>query len=180
LIVMKTRIGHKSSGPLSLPAFPKRILVPVDFSPCSLGALRHALKLSRLSRSEIVLVHVVEPSHSGSLLETSELRQIRGLALQEAEHRLAELARTKVKPHAPVKHLVRPGKPFPVITDLARKTAADLIVLGTHGHTGLSEMLLGSTAERVTRGAHCPVLIVRELKEKKSKSAPSSAAPPVP
>jgi nucleotide-binding universal stress UspA family protein len=60
-----------------------------------------------------------------------------------------------------VLYLVRSGQPFAVIADLARKTASDLIVLGTHGHTGFPTVLLGSTAERVTRRAHCPVLMVR-------------------
>lgn len=140
---------------------PKRILVPLDFSACSLQALCHALMLAKLCSAEVVLVHVVEPLHPGSMLENPETRRLRNLALHEAEHRLAELARTQVKPHAPVCYLVRAGKPFAVIADLARKTASDLIVLGTHGHTGFPSVLLGSTAERVTRRAHCPVLMAR-------------------
>ena len=158
---MRTRKTIPPSAPLTPSALPKRILVPLDFSACSLQALRHALMLAKLCQAEIVLVHVVEPLHPGSMLETSETRRLRNLALHEAEHRLAELARTSVKPHAPVRYLVRAGKPFAVIANLARKTASDLIVLGTHGHTGFPTVLLGSTAERVTRRAHCPVLMVR-------------------
>ena len=158
---MRARNVDSSPAQLTLSATPKRILVPLDFSACSLQALRHALTFAKLCHAEIVLVHVVEPLHPGSMLENSEIRRLRNLALHEAEHRLAEVARTSVKPHAPVHYLVRAGKPFAVVADLARKTASDLIVLGTHGHTGFPAVVLGSTAERVTRRAHCPVLMVR-------------------
>ncbi len=158
---MRTRKTKPLPAQLVPSAPPKRILVRLDFSACSLQALRHALMLARLCEAELVLVHVVGPLHPGSMLEGSEIRRLRNVALHEAEHRLAELARTRVKPYAPVRYLVRAGKPFAVIADLARKTASELIVLGTHGHTGFPTVLLGSTAERVTRRAHCPVLMVR-------------------
>jgi universal stress protein A len=158
---MRTRKSNSQPSQLTPSATPKRILVPLDFSVCSTQALRHALTFAKLCHAEIVLVHVVEPLHSGSMLESSETRRLHNLALHETEHRLAKVARTSVKPHAPVRYLVRAGKPFVVVTDLARKTASELIVLGTHGHTGFPTVLLGSTAERVTRRAHCPVLMVR-------------------
>ena len=157
---MRTRKTNPPS-PLGPAPVPKRILVPLDFSDCSLQALRHALTLAKLCEAELVLLHVVEPLHPGSMLQTAETRRLRNRSLNEAERRLAELARTSVKPHAPVHFLVREGKPFEVIADLARKTASGLIVLGTHGHIGFPTVLLGSIAERVTRRAHCPVLMVR-------------------
>jgi universal stress protein A len=144
-----------------------------------LQALRHALTLAKLCQAEIVLVHVVEPLHPGSILSSSETRRLHSIVLNQAEHHLAELARKSVKPHAAVRYLVRAGQPFALIADLARKTASDLIVLGTHGHTGFPTVLLGSTAERVARRAHCPVLMVRAPKDKKTKVYPSSALPNV-
>jgi nucleotide-binding universal stress UspA family protein len=167
---MGTRKINPTPASLSLVAAPTRILVPLDFSSCSLEALRHAMTLARLCGAEIVLVHVLEPLHPGSMLEGAETRRLHDLALHEATHQLAELARTNVKPLAQARCLVRAGKPFAVIASLARKTGSDLIVVGTHGRTGFPAVLLGSTAERVARCAPCPVLLVREPEVKKRRS----------
>jgi nucleotide-binding universal stress UspA family protein len=141
---------------------PRKILVPIDFSPCSLKAVGHALSQAKLSGAELILVHVVEPSHPGSMFETSQAKRMRNLALHNAKHELATIVREQIKPHVSARFLVKAGKPFEVISDLAARTASDLIVLGTHGHTGFPTVLLGSTAERVARRAPCPVLMVRQ------------------
>jgi universal stress protein A len=141
---------------------PQKILVPIDFSPCSLKAVGHGLGLAKISGAELILVHVVEPSNPGSMFETSQAKRLRNLALNNAKHELAAIAREQIKPHVSVRYLVRAGKPFEVIADLAARTASDMIVLGTHGHTGFPTVLLGSTAERVARRAPCPVLMIRQ------------------
>jgi nucleotide-binding universal stress UspA family protein len=177
---MGTRKISSTPAKLRLVAAPTRILVPLDFSSCSLQALRHALTLARICAAEILLVHVLEPLHPGSMLEGAETRRLHELALHEAAHRLGELARTNVKQHAQVRCLVRAGKPFAVIATLARKTGSDLIVVGTHGHTGFPAVLLGSTAERVARRAPCPVLLVREPEVKKRRGKLPDDSPTLP
>lgn len=137
------------------------ILVPVDFSECSLKALDYGVSLAQRLGASVTLLHCVEPLHSGSLLEQKKFRRLHGDLARQAQHRVAELAKERVKPFVPVKHYVREGAAAEAIVKLAGKARAHLIVLGTHGHTGWKHALLGSVTERVIRHSHCPVLTVR-------------------
>jgi nucleotide-binding universal stress UspA family protein len=137
------------------------ILVPIDFSPCSVAALDYAAGLARSLSAGLVLLHCVPPLHAGSLLEQRRFRRLHADGVQAASKALAKLAREQVEGMSSVKHYVREGVPAEVITKLATKTGCHLIVIGTHGHTGLKHALLGSVAERVVRLAHCPVLTVK-------------------
>ena len=141
----------------------KRILVPVDFSMHSETAVRLAADLARRYEGALDLVHVFEPIvyplPDGYVLFTP-------LQLNELVAQLEQqLTRTKAMARAAgapqVETHVRQGACATDICDFAREGAFDLIVMGTHGRTGLSHLLLGSVAERVLRTAPCPVLTVK-------------------
>jgi nucleotide-binding universal stress UspA family protein len=145
----------------------RRILCPVDFSDRSLNALRHATTLAARFEAELHLLNVVQfvvpflPTVEGvaSLPVDDWLRQSR----IAAERHLAELPTSTdpaVADLAVVREIVE-GTPFVEIVRYAGTHDVDLIVLGTHGRSGLSHMLLGSVAEKVVRKAPCAVLTVR-------------------
>lgn len=137
----------------------KTILVPVDFSACSLKSLTYAVALAKQFGASVILLHVVEPLRAGSRFASPE-DHVR--LRHAAERALAELARHEVLPHVEASPFVREGVPGQAITDFARMAGVDLIVIATHGYTGLKRVLLGSTAQRVVLHASCPVLVVRE------------------
>ena len=133
-----------------------RILVPLDFSPSSMAALQTACDLAHRFQAPIDLLTVVEPlPPSADLLLASSFEQV-------GEQARAELANLAVPdPLLTVRKITRIGYPAQVITDYAEQAGIDLIVIGTHGRTGLSHLLMGSVAERVVRTAPCPVFVAR-------------------
>ena len=143
----------------------KRILVPVDFSKPSLAALDHAIAFRQPLEAELVLLHVVEPFSLSGVngmygvgFDTGAI----SAELERAAHRqLSRLAAGVHARHVPVRALVEVGPASQVIADTASKLGVDMIIMATHGRTGLSHLLLGSVAERVVRAASCPVLTVR-------------------
>jgi universal stress protein A len=140
----------------------KKILVPIDFSECSLNALGIALGFAEHFHSQVVLLHVVEPTmypenHAGLSAAFDEANQSLVTAARE---QLESLAR-KYLTTMPVETLVRIGHAHSEITDTANALGSDLIIISTHGYTGLKHVLLGSNAEKVIRNAHCPVLTMR-------------------
>ena len=142
----------------------EKILMPVDFSTHSLKALKHATALAAGIRASVILLHVIDdPGEEipGSPLKTRSYLAQQTKLVQGAEHQLALWAKREVRPHAPVRHYVRRGRVHRVITGMAEKTGAGLIVIGSHGRTGLKRLLLGSVAESVVRNASCPVLAIR-------------------
>lgn len=141
----------------------QRILVPIDFSEHSKNALRHAIFYAKHFEAELLLIYVVEPAVYPADLSFGQVafpNIEKELRLRGAEE-LDELARKQVGKRAGVRTLVRTGKPFLEIIDAAREDRADLIIIATHGHTGVEHLLFGSTAEKVVRKARCPVLVVR-------------------
>lgn len=152
--------GGKSAGePLKL----ARLLVPVDFSDCSLRALDYALALAEQFGSKIILLHIVEPAvyPENYLVASPALDETNQNLLESARERLSALSHKRIGHRLPAETLVRMGRAHSEIPDTAKALGADLIILGTHGYTGLKHVLLGSTAERVVRHAPCPVLTVR-------------------
>ncbi len=141
----------------------KRILVPIDFSECSVRALDYALAFAEQFAAKIILLHVVEPAvyPENYLAAPATLQEVQENLLQVGRDHLAELNRKRVGHRSEAELLVRIGRAHSEIPDTAKAMGADLIVIGTHGHTGLKHVLLGSTAERVVRYASCPVLTVR-------------------
>jgi universal stress protein A len=142
------------------------ILVPVDFSPCSRAAMRYALALVRTFRARLEVLHVWElPGYlrpdltvwagdvSGSLAEHARREAEQGMRLFVDESGLL--------PDDKVHSTVLGGTPYASVLAALEDGDFDLVVMGTHGRTGLSHVLLGSVAERVVRHAKVPVLTVR-------------------
>ncbi|MBI3417501.1 MAG: universal stress protein [Verrucomicrobia bacterium] len=141
------------------------ILVPIDFSAESKKALRYAVPFAEQFGAKLTLLHVVEPVATPDFV-TFPLMMENDRIVATCRAKLATVARQqKLDPKLVEKTLVRLGQPFHEITEAARTLKVDVIVISTHGYTGLKHALMGSTAERVVRHAPCPVLVVRE-KEK--------------
>ncbi len=139
-----------------------KILVPIDFSKLSDAALPWAELLAGRLGAEVVLLHVVEKFSVDYLPAREPASDASVPWMRKSEEDLATTAgRMRQSTGANVSAAIRDGKPFEVICRTAKSLGADLIVLTTHGHTGLNHVLLGSTAERVVRHAPCPVLTVR-------------------
>jgi len=141
----------------------KRILCPVDFSNFSKSALEEAASLAQGMGSELCVLHAFQnPAYvlplSGYVGPAGDVvTRIRQQLGQELEA-LAERPRSL---GLKVQALVLEGVPYSCIVDYAKEWHADLIVMGTHGRTGLSHVLTGSVAERVVRLSPCPVLVTR-------------------
>lgn len=146
----------------------RRILVPVDFSPDSLGAIEFALPLLKQFGAELHLVHVFPPDYPLASMAIMPLVIPELEVGKQLRQQLKAVARKYGVDIAPGNvHAVR-GQPFREVCQLARKTGTDMIVMSTRGNTGLKHIALGSTAERIVRYSPCPVLIVRQPAESKS------------
>ncbi|MBI3853007.1 MAG: universal stress protein [Verrucomicrobia bacterium] len=137
------------------------ILVPTDFSKESKKALLYAIPFARQFNAGIILLHVVQPHYIGGEFGVVDFPVIEADLQTRSQKELATLAAKSVRDLVPVKTLVRAGSPVNEIVEAAKESKADLVILSTHGRTGLKHVLLGSVAENVVRHAPCPVLIVR-------------------
>lgn len=139
----------------------RRIIVPIDFSVISENALGHAVSLAKAWNAELLLLHVFEPP----ALDLPE-GLITGLAdanervLRSAEDALASAVAMRSDEGVPMETLVKQGVPWRVIVETAGEREGTLVVMSTHGRTGLARALMGSVAEKVVRMAPCPVLTV--------------------
>ena len=142
----------------------KQLLVPIDFSACSVKALEYALGLAQKFAARLILLHVVEPAvyPENYLVTPATLDEANQNLMTAGRERLAVLSQRASSEGLSTESLVRMGRAHSEIPDTAKATATDLIVMGTHGHAGLKHVLLGSTAERVMRHSPCPVLMVRQ------------------
>jgi nucleotide-binding universal stress UspA family protein len=147
----------------------KSIVVPIDFSETSIKALDYAVALAQEFGSRLCLVHVLDFSAVFNSAEPSYASWDREVKTA-ASNRLAALTEKKVDELIPATSQVILGRAFKSICEAAREQKADLIVIGTHGFTGLKRMLLGSTAERVVRHAPCSVLTVHGQHARNTKS----------
>ncbi len=140
-----------------------RLLVPIDFSEFSNQALRYGIELTQRFNAELHLLHVLEVHSSGAPVFTM------GLALPERQEesnevalkRLEALPGSDIPESSRVVRATAHGSPLVQIIRYASDQEIDMIIMGTHGRTGLTHVLLGSVAENVVRQAPCPVLIVR-------------------
>ena len=133
------------------------VVVPVDFSKESLGAVDTALALVD-SAEQIHVIHVLSPivaTEPGVVWETVE-------DASRQDHAEDALRRQLAAAHAEVEVAISIGDPGEEIADYAEAIKAELIVMPSHGRTGLKRLLIGSVAERVMRLAHCPVLILKQ------------------
>jgi nucleotide-binding universal stress UspA family protein len=141
------------------------VLHPTDFSPHSEAAAKLAFGLARDYGAQVLVLHVMEPVAVGG----AEGVVILDPAAYQADLR-ARLAEVRPPgPKVPVEHRLVPGQAAEEILRVAKESKCGVIVLGTHGRTGLGRLLVGSVAEQVVRKAPCPVLTV--------KAPPRDAAP---
>ena len=141
----------------------QRILVPIDFSEHSKNALKYALPFAEKFKASIDLIYVVEPTiypadfSFGQIGFPNVEEELRTRGSNELENLITKEIAGKVDS----RKIVRTGKPFYEINQYALEENISLIIIATHGHTGMEHILFGSTAEKVVRKAPCPVLVVR-------------------
>ena len=147
----------------------KTILVPVDFSKVSRYVLAEAARLARLTRARLVLLHIVQPP-----AVVTDLAPLVGEALQmtaELEvigrRHLRRLQKSPTLRGLKVETLCEQGFPVAQILAQAKRTRADVIVLGSHGHGAVYHLVVGSTANGILKHATCPVLIVPAPEKRK-------------
>jgi nucleotide-binding universal stress UspA family protein len=140
------------------------ILVPCDFSAYAEHAFRWAVGIAENWQAKIVLLHVVplasHASYSGARF-LLDLPKLEAQLIAVAELRLRAVVAKEGTGGVPIETRVILGDPFWDICQAVEREHADLIVMGSHGRTGLAHVFLGSVAERVVRHAACPVLIAR-------------------
>jgi nucleotide-binding universal stress UspA family protein len=143
----------------------RSILVPTDFSECGNYALSWAASIARTFKASIICVHVIEPivpavGYSG-MSEPLPITDISEQLEDSAERELPKLAECEECAGLDVEELIVHGEAASEIVQVAKDRNVDLIVVASHGRTGLGRILFGSTAEAVVRHAPCPVLVVK-------------------
>ena len=150
----------------------KRILVPIDFSPASQRALDEAIDLGRSLHAKLTAMFVLPPLRYPYTIEFMGAAVGLGLIVDAqrkwAQREVANLAGRLAKRGVKCEALLQQGPPQKRIVETAKRIKADLIVMSTHGRTGVSHLMLGSVAERVVRTAPCAVLIVRHTARQRS------------
>ena len=145
----------------------KRILCPIDFSPSALQALGFALDLARQADGRVTLLHVVEwlaeeePRASAHF----NVPEYRRYMVEDAQERLRNLVAEESRAWVEIDDVVVFGRAYREILRAAESKPADLIVMGAQGRGGIGLALFGSTTQQVVRGAMCPVLTVRGLRQ---------------
>lgn len=144
----------------------KRILVPVDFSAHSFAALDYAAELAKPFKAELMVLHVIEPVYytvpdftggaAASMVSLVEQQR------QSARAELIRLEQRYAKRRIKLRTLLQTGiAAYEAIAGSAKKLKADMVVMATHGRSGLTHLLMGSVAEHVVRASPCPVLTLR-------------------
>ncbi len=140
----------------------ERIMVPTDFSECSKEALKYGCEFARQFGAELHLFHVLPDlaliAEPGLAITPEEyLKELR----EGTEKAMQEFVDDEMGKGLTIVREITEGVPFVEIIRYARDKEVDMIVIGTHGRTGIAHVLLGSVAEKVVRKAPCPVLTVR-------------------
>lgn len=140
-----------------------KILTAIDFSENAECAFDYALTLATQFNAELTIIHVInEPVDlRGFYVPHISFEQLEKEIEESAVKMMETFCSERLKNFTNYKTAIVTGIPYEEITAIAAKTEASLIVIGTHGRTGLDRILFGSTAERVVRSASCPVLTVR-------------------
>jgi universal stress protein A len=141
----------------------EKILTAIDFSESSDFAFEYALTLARQFQAELTIMHVInEPVDlRGFYVPHISFEQLEKEIEEGAEKMMGTFCQTKMGDFTRFATVVTAGIPYEEILRKAEEIGASLIVLGTHGRTGIDHLIFGSTAERVVRSATCPVLTIR-------------------
>jgi nucleotide-binding universal stress UspA family protein len=143
----------------------RSILLPTDFSECGNFALSYATSLARTFGARIICVNVIEPivptvGYTG-MTEPLPLADISEQLEDSAERELPKIAECEECADIEIEELIVHGEAATEIVRVAKEREVDIIVIASHGRTGLGRILFGSTAEAVVRHAACPVLVVK-------------------
>jgi nucleotide-binding universal stress UspA family protein len=142
----------------------RRILHPSDFSAASSAAFKKSIDMAKVSRAELLVAHVISPIvpvAGEGYLPPKTYDDIVASSRAWAKKQLDRLVAKAKKSGVRVKGLLAEGAAHEQIVRIARTKRADMVVMGTHGRSGLAKLLLGSVAGRVVAAAPCPVLTVR-------------------
>ena len=140
----------------------RRILTPVDFSEPSDAAARYAARLALSLGAELELLHVIDASDYAVFDVGGYMPPVNHGLEQGIDDRLTKLAAALSDGGPPVSHRMVRGVAYEAITVAAENGSVDMIVMGTHGHTGVKHLLLGSVSEKVVRVCKVPVLTVHQ------------------
>jgi nucleotide-binding universal stress UspA family protein len=141
----------------------KKILIPTDFSASAMHALKYAIDLNKSFNARLYLLHVLQDitDFSEFNLSPTILPQLYAEFEQNATNKLEEIVNTLVPKDTACDTYIIHGVPFYEIIQFSKDEGIDLIVIGSHGRTGIKHVLFGSTAEKVIKKSICPVLTIR-------------------
>ncbi|HMA61506.1 MAG TPA: universal stress protein [bacterium] len=145
----------------------KNILCPLDFSKHSMEALDNAIELSRQLSSKLILAHVITPipvvptpSHPSEF----DISSYREMLKDTANKNMDSIVKDKLPSEVEYKKIISSGDPAQEIDKIAQSEDVDLLVISTHGRSGLKHLIFGSVAEKIIRHSHCPVLTIKSMK----------------
>ena len=158
---MNTKIEFRPAAEEARPVRLKKILVPVEDADCSRKALKYAIAFAKQFHGSITLLNALRIDYVGTELPIDYALLERGLR-DSGGKLLEDFIVNDVRGQVPCDVMMEIGSAGGTIVEAAKKLEADLIIISTHGRTGLRHLLLGSTTEYVIRHAPCPVLTVRK------------------
>jgi nucleotide-binding universal stress UspA family protein len=160
--------GGAGKETLAPPVMFRRILCALDFSDCSIHALRFAMSLAEQTEAHLTVLHVIElppdiprEPHEPILAAPRDLREYIALAEDDCTRRLQKVIPDALRVRGIVDTLLATGKPYREVLRVAAEKNSDLIVIGIHGRGPIDRLFFGSTTEQVVRHATCPVLTLR-------------------
>ncbi|MCD0468452.1 universal stress protein [Flavobacterium sp. JAS] len=141
----------------------KRILVPTDFSEHAEDALKVAAKIAKKNDSEIIILHMLELPHqmNDAVLGGTSIPETM-LFMKKANEMLDEISSRPYLEGIQVTEIVKMDKPIHGITQISKDNEIDLIIMGSHGSSGIEELLIGSNTEKVVRNSNIPVLVIKK------------------
>ena len=140
----------------------KKILCPIDHSDCSKEALKYAVSFAMKDEAKLYLLHIIDIRTFNEGLEAMSMQIPDEETLELLRIKLLDCIPEEMRDDMNVEAIVVQGIPFAEIISTAREKEIDMIVIGSHGRTGIKHMMLGSVSEKVVRKAPCPVLTVRQ------------------
>ncbi len=140
----------------------KKILCPVDHSDCSKEALKYAVTFALKDKSKLYLLHVIDIRSFDESIDAMLKRTPDDETIKQLKTKLLDCIPEEIRSDMDIEAIVVEGIPFVEIISIAKKNDVDMIVMGSHGRTGIVHIMLGSVSEKVVRKAPCPVLTVRQ------------------
>ncbi|MBR2255218.1 MAG: universal stress protein [Candidatus Methanomethylophilaceae archaeon] len=142
----------------------QKILVPTDGSNNTMAAINKAMELAKAVNGSVTALFVVDQSMLVNMPMDAAVRNVYGALTEEGQKAVDDVLNIGKEAGVEVTPMVKDGTPFQVIID--ESANFDVVVMGTLGRTGMSKLVMGSVADRVIRGAKCPVMVVRSTEAK--------------